>query len=339
MTHNAPAMARGDGTTVIAERGGNYGLKFYWNNDGEQAWTDYVIGGPGTEATYATPAMTRGDNSTLIAVQGPNNSLDFWWNSDGDSEWHRSVIAGPGTAYSTPAICRGFDLFVGGTIVAVLGPKHHLHVFWNIDGDPTWHPLQVTVAPVHSAPSIAYGGSSIAVLFLGEKGSLHFAAGSVGSGAILEEIGKDTAPLGASSPPALTFNGNGWLQVAVQGLDQSLDYYWMPSLNLASPTWNLSQIAGPESAYSAPAMARTGGATVVAAQGPNNSLSFYWNKDGDTTWNSSIIAGPESAYSAPALARADGATVVAARGPNDTLNFYWNKDGDSTWNSSIIGSI
>ena len=65
------------------------------------------------------------------------------------------------------------------------------------------------------------------------------AAGSIGSGAILEEIGKDTAPLGASSPPALTFNGNGWLQVAVQGLDQSLDYYWMPSLNLASPTCNL----------------------------------------------------------------------------------------------------
>ena len=47
MTHSAPAMARADGATVIAERGGNNGLKFYWNNDGEQAWNDYVIGDRG----------------------------------------------------------------------------------------------------------------------------------------------------------------------------------------------------------------------------------------------------------------------------------------------------
>ena len=301
--------------------------------------TTTLLGGAGTETTYAPPAMTRGDNTTLIATQGPNHTLEFWWNSDGDPNWHWSRIAGPGTACSAPAICRGFgDILVGGTIVAVRGPKNELFVFWNLDGDPTWYPFsQVSVAPVHSAPSIACSGSSIAVLFVGEKGSLHFAAGSAGQSAILEEIETDTAPLGVSSPPAVTFNGNGDLQLAVQSLNQSLDYYWMPGLNLASPTWNLTQIAGPESAYSAPAMARAPAGTVIAALGPSNSLYFYWNHDGDQTWNPSLIAGPESAYSAPAIARFLVGTVVAARGSNNTLNFYWNVDGNTTWTSSVIG--
>ena len=86
-------------------------------------------------------------------------------------------------------------------------------------------------------------------------------------------------------------------------------------------------------------MARTGAGTVITAQGPGNSLSFYWNNDGDQTWNPSLIAGPGSAYSAPALARTGGATVVAAQGPNNSLSFYWNKDGDTTWNPSVIGEI
>lgn len=97
MTHSAPAMACSNAATVIAERGGNNGLKFYWNIDGDQTWNDYIIGGAGTETTYAPPAMTRGDNTTLIATQGPNHTLEFWWNSDGDPNWHWSRIAGPGT--------------------------------------------------------------------------------------------------------------------------------------------------------------------------------------------------------------------------------------------------
>lgn len=111
--------------------------------------------------THSAPAMARSNNTTLIATQGPNHTLEFWWNSDGDPNWHWSGIAGPGTAYSAPAICRGFgDILVGGTIVAVRGPKNELFVFWNLDGDPTWYPFsQVSVAPVHSAPSKAVRSS------------------------------------------------------------------------------------------------------------------------------------------------------------------------------------
>jgi len=70
-----------------------------------------------------------------------------------------------------------------------------------------------------------------------------------------------------------------------------------------SVTSGTPQTAIPRS--NSPAMARTGhNSTVIAVQGPNNSLNFYWNNDGNSKWNPSVIAGPGTTYSAPAMARA-----------------------------------
>ena len=78
---------------------------------------------------------------------------------------------------------------------------------------------------------------------------------------------------------------------------------------------------------------------VIAAQGPHNSLNFYWNNDGDATWNPSVIAGPGTTFSPPALGRVENeSTIIVVRGLSQLL-FYWNNDGDSTWNSSVIATL
>jgi hypothetical protein len=46
----------------------------------------------------------------------------------------------------------------------------------------------------------------------------------------------------------------------------------------------------------------TNGETVIAAQGPDNSVDFYFNAYGDPAWIPNVVAGAGTTYSAPSIA-------------------------------------
>ena len=76
--------------------------------------------------------------------------------------------------------------------------------------------------------------------------------------------------------------------------------------------------------------------SVIAAQGPNDSLVFYWQTVGSLQWNLEQVAGPGTCFSAPSVAQVGGQTVIAAQGPNDSLVFYWQTSGSGQWNPEQV---
>ena len=66
-------------------------------------------------------------------------------------------------------------------------------------------------------------------------------------------------------------------------------------------------------------VAQVGNSSVIAAQGPGNSLQFYWQPIGSQQWNTEQVAGPGSAFSAPSVAQVGDSSVIAAQGPDNRL--------------------
>ena len=93
----------------------------------------------------------------------------------------------------------------------------------------------------------------------------------------------------------------------------------------------------PASTYSAPSVTQVSNNTVIAAQGPNNSLQFYWQPVGSGQWNPETPGGPGTAYSVPSVARVSNNTVIAVQGPNNSLQFYWQPVGSGQWNPETPG--
>jgi hypothetical protein len=100
-------------------------------------------------------------------------------------------------------------------------------------------------------------------------------------------------------------------------------------------------IAGPDSTFSAPAIAvRSTGEADVVWKGANYSLQYAHATPG-SPWSVDIIAGPDSTFSAPAIAvRSTGeADVVATNGildtDSDALMYYWATPG-SAWQKTQI---
>jgi hypothetical protein len=83
-----------------------------------------------------------------------------------------------------------------------------------------------------------------------------------------------------------------------------------------APPGRAEVIANSGVALWAPAMARTSGATEIAATGNDLSLWFYWNIDGTPNWGSHQIVGPSLAYGAPAIVASDNSTEIAAIAPD-----------------------
>jgi hypothetical protein len=98
-----------------------------------------------------------------------------------------------------------------------------------------------------------------------------------------------------------------------------LDFYYNSD---GQPTWGASTVAGIGSTYGPPAITRfnngTSQGTIVVAQGPNNSLDFYYNVDGQPHWGASTVAGVGSTYGPPAITRFNNGTsqgtIVVAQG-------------------------
>ena len=70
---------------------------------------------------------------------------------------------------------------------------------------------------------------------------------------------------------------------------------------------------------------------MIATEGPNHTLDFYWQPIGSTSWHKEVVAYGW-AYSAPSVAQVGGSAEIAAEGPSHSLNFYWQSIGSNLWN-------
>ncbi len=71
----------------------------------------------------------------------------------------------------------------------------------------------------------------------------------------------------------------------------------------------------------------------IVAEGPGNSLQFYWAMPGGS-WSHVRVAGSGTTYTAPSLfVRAGGEADIAAEGARNTLQYYYATPG-GPWNNT-----
>ena len=77
---------------------------------------------------------------------------------------------------------------------------------------------------------------------------------------------------------------------------------------------------------------------MIAAQGPDGSLAFYWQPIGSLQWNPEQVAGPGTTVSA-AVGR-PGRELDGDRGsgPDGSLAFYWQPIGSLQWNPEQVAA-
>jgi hypothetical protein len=93
--------------------------------------------------------------------------------------------------------------------------------------------------------------------------------------------------------------------------------------------------AGPLAAL--PAHASTG-YVEIAVQGPNYSLTVYWQADGGTTWHSHQVAGANTTFASPVLEiQPNGNAAIVTADVWGGLHFYWGPVGSGTgWHSETV---
>jgi hypothetical protein len=74
----------------------------------------------------------------------------------------------------------------------------------------------------------------------------------------------------------------------------------------------------------------------VVAEGPDNSLDFYWQVNGTTPWYPETVAGAGTTYSPPAITANDGSVNVVAQGPQLDPQFYWAVNGTANWHPETL---
>ncbi|MFD2415653.1 hypothetical protein [Amycolatopsis pigmentata] len=136
-------------------------------------------------------------------------------------------------------------------------------------------------------------------------------------------------------PPAPNTNTAG-ATVTANVLGTQLRFYYQLDGNPID-AWNSTPVPGP-GAYSRPAIARDGSATVIAAKGPDNSLYFYWNLHGSPTWNYAEVAGPGTILSAPSIVRDSTRTMIAATTLAGDVAVYTNLHGSPAWTAEFLAT-
>lgn len=74
----------------------------------------------------------------------------------------------------------------------------------------------------------------------------------------------------------------------------------------------------------------------IAAEGPHNTLYFYWQTNSRKPWHKEEVAGRGTTYSAPSLIDNAAGVIIAAEGPHHSLRFYWQDSGKSRWHAEVV---
>jgi hypothetical protein len=324
-------------SSVIAAEGPANSLDYHYQTS-PGVWTSQQVAGPST--TYSAPSMAHLPSQVVIAAEGPGNSLDFYYQFYGG--WRAQQVAGPGTTYSAPSLAILSPSNPSGWMwgIAVEGPGGSLNIYYQnaqTFGTTTWNLQRVAASgTTFSAPSLARVGNSAAVAAEGVFNSLrYYHQTTTGSWFFQNAASHGTT----YSAPSLALI-NTTPVIAAEGPGNSLDFYWRAS----SGAWNPQQAAGSGSVYSAPSVAhvdsRAAGAYFgIAAEGPGNSLSFYYSSNGiGTPWILKQAAGASTTYSAPSMTQVGDSGLgpflgIAAEGPTQSLRFYGQMIGLTiTWN-------
>jgi hypothetical protein len=83
-------------------------------------------------------------------------------------------------------------------------------------------------------------------------------------------------------------------------------------------------------------MAQDGNGVIIAVQGPDDSLDFYWQIIGESSWQKEIVAGNGTTFSAPSLANIGGGVGIVAEGPDNSLRYYWAANGTPDWQEENV---
>jgi hypothetical protein len=278
------------------------------------------------------------NGAATAAVQGPNNKF-YAFGQRTDSSWVGPITVGKtGIAYSDPALY--INQSDGTATVVAQGPNNSLYGYGQrIDG--SWvGPNQVGTGKtgiVYSAPAIAMNpvtglGEAVAE---GPKNSLYYywqkSDGSwMGPLGILGGI-----PNIAYSTPSMAISSDGSATLLVQGPNNSMtaigqrsDGSWVGPLAVNSGRTGY--------VYSAPSLAliNSNGLAEAVAEGPKNSLYYYWqNSDGSWSGPWGMIGGnPNLDYSVPSfdLSNLDATATLLFEGQNNSLQFIGQRN-DFSW--------
>lgn len=267
--YSDPAIARGSGFTEVADEGAGHLLYVYVNPDYTNTWTPEVVAG----GDYSAPSITVDSfGGTYVAFMDQNHDLEMYYNAAKTSRFTQMTVWGGNDAVvSAPSI--GTIGNTGEIEVESQGPTNVLNEWYVYDGE--WWPLG-SVGNDASGPSdLGYGN----VAYIGADDTLYVAGLYYGEG--VTQIGSSYEQV-TGSPAAVT-TPSGTQEIAALGRTENLEYYW---------NGNLEQICNHGCAFSSPAIARVDDSfpnqnhsTLVAVQGPSNSLGFYYNVDGSPYWN------------------------------------------------------
>jgi hypothetical protein len=108
-----------------------------------------------------------------------------------------------------------------------------------------------------------------------------------------------------------------------------------------SPTCaRLSGTVRPTSHANSIAVRESDGETDVVAEGPFNSLLYYWKTPDQSVWQKESVANFGTTYAAPSIVvRPDGEADIVTLGPTNTLWYYSQAPGLTSWKGTQIGGL
>ena len=288
--HSSPAVTFSNYNLApwIAVQGPQNSLSFYWFNP--PAWIPENVAPAGW--AFSAPAIAQLAQYIFIAARGKDDSLKVYWQQIGDSSWYHQAVAGPGTTFSAPSLAQINDQ----ACIAVQGPENGLDFYWQPIGGSGWPGTIWNPVPVagpnttFSPPSLAQIGNAAAIAAEGLDSKLKFYSQLPGAPALWSPETVDDGPAAYSAPSLAQIGDSACIAVRVPG--NALNFYWQPisGARQTGTRWNLESVARPNTTFSAPSLAQIGNSACVIAQGPADSINFYWQTIGTKSWQPQTVA-------------------------------------------------
>jgi hypothetical protein len=244
-----------------------------------------------------------------------------------------------GTAALTPAMASTIAETSTGANIVQRAYNGDLMFYSAASGSTTWTPEIVDgTRTTDSVPAIAETSAGANITAVADNGSLMFYWAASGSTTWHPETVAGPGTTSFYVGPSIAETSTG-VDIAADGPGNTLMLY---SAANGSGTWTAQTVAGPGSSfpadltYSDPSIAVTSTGVDIAAEGPNNTLRFYWAANGSTTWHAQTVA--TGIYSDPAIAVTSSGVNITAEGPNNSLMFYWAANGGvwPVWHAETV---
>jgi serine/threonine protein kinase len=283
-TFSAPSVAVSGTTVRIAAQGPGHSLTLYRSELGSSSWSPSTVAGSGT--TFSAPSIAVGDGQVVITAEGPNGSVLLYSTAIGAQNWHKDTVAPAGTAASPPSVV--VDDALGGTpgsgtavAVGVHGQDHGVQLYWLQVGTSTWNTETITAPHTTlGASSLTLDGTTLAMATEGTDHSLKMNYTPSPTTA-WRSAGVVADPGTTYSAPSMAANGKHVVDVAAQGPDGSLLFYWAQR---GTSTWHKEVVAKAHSTLAVPSVAANGSSSTITAIGPGDVVSSYFSVNGAGTW-------------------------------------------------------